>query len=83
MYSTTTHGCKFVCFLCVFCVLRCLKDTLKWRVLDIVPWHGGRVEARSAGELAHQMVLEVLSALILLTTVDKDLILKPWEINQC
>lgn len=59
--------------MCVFC---CLKDTLKWTVLDIVPWHGGRVEAHSAGELAHQVVLEVLSALILLTAVDKDLILK-------
>lgn len=56
-------------------VLRCLKDTLKWRVLDIIPWHGGCVETHSAGELAHQLVLEVLSALILLTTVDKHLVL--------
>jgi len=64
-------------------VLRFLKDTLKWRVPDIVPWHSGGVEAHSAGELAHQLVLEVLSALILLTSVDKHLVLKPWEIYGC
>lgn len=65
-------------FLCphTVCVLCCQKDTLKRRVLDIFSWHGGGVEAHGAWELAHQMVLKVLSAFILLPTVDKHLVLK-------
>lgn len=51
-------------------------DTLKRRVPDIVSWHGGGVETHSAGELAHQLVLKVLSAFILLATVDEHLVLK-------
>ena len=62
------------CTLVYFCV--CHEDTLQWRVLDVVSWHGGGVEVQSAGELAHQMVLEVLSAFVLLSTVDKHLVLQ-------
>lgn len=56
-----------------------LKDTLKWRVPDIVSWHGGGVEAHRAWELAHQLVLKVLSAFVLFATVDKHLVLKHRE----
>lgn len=62
--------------MCVFC---CLKDTLEWRVPDFVPRHGGDVEAHGAGELAHQVVLEVLPALVLLAAVDEHFVLEPWE----
>lgn len=58
------------------------KDTLQWRVLDVIPGHGGRVKAHRAGKLAHQMVLEILSALILFTSVDKHLVLKQEENNK-
>lgn len=50
---------------------------MKRRVPDVIPWYSGGVEAHGAGELAHQLVLEVLSALILLTAVDEHLVLKP------
>lgn len=46
------------------------------RVPDIISWHGGGVEVHSAGELAHQVVLEVLSTFILLATMDEHLVLK-------
>lgn len=72
-----------VAYVCVFSVLFCLKDTLQWRVPDVIPWHCGGVEAHGAGELAHELVLEVLSALILLTSVDKHLVLKRCEISGC
>lgn len=62
-------------------VLWCQKDTLKWRVSDIISGHGGGVEAHSAGELAHQLVLKVFSAFILLAAVNEHLVLKPQEIN--
>lgn len=67
---------KFSIFYVHICVLCCQKDTLKWRVPNIISWHGGGVEAHSAGELAHQLVLKVLSAFILLSTVDKHLALR-------
>lgn len=56
-------------------VLSGQKDTLKWRVLDIISWHSGSVEAHSTRELAHQLVLKVLSAFILFATVNKHLVL--------
>lgn len=58
-----------------------LKDTLQRRVLDVVSWHGRGVEAHRAGILAHQLVLEVLSALILFTSVDEHLVLKPGQMD--
>lgn len=53
-----------------------MEDTLKWRVLDIISWHGGGVEAHSTGELAHQLVLKVLPAFIFFATVDEHLVLE-------
>lgn len=55
--------------------LFCCKDTLEARVPDVVPRHGGGIEPHGTGELAHQLVLEVLSALILLSSVNEDLVL--------
>lgn len=52
------------------------EDTLQGGVPELVPRHGGGVEAHSTGELAHELILEVLSALILFTTVDKDFVLE-------
>ena len=65
------------------CALCWRKDTLEWTVLDVISWHGGGVEAHGAGELAHQLVLKVLSAFVLLATVDEHLVLKPKEMNCC
>lgn len=67
---------QFSIFYVYMCVSCCQKDTLNWRVPNIVSWHRGGVEAHSAGELAHQLVLKVLSAFIFLSTVDKHLVLK-------
>jgi len=52
-----------------------------WRVLDVISWHGGCVEAHRAGKLAHQLVLEVLPALIFFTSVDKHPVLRKREMN--
>lgn len=54
----------------------CDKDTLKWRVLDIISWHGGGVEAHSTGELVHQLVLKVLSTFIFFATMDENFVLE-------
>lgn len=59
-----------------------VKDTLKRGVPNIAPWHGGGVEAHGTGELAHQVVLKVLSAFIFFPTVDKYLVLK-WKEADC
>lgn len=59
------------------------KDTLQRRAPDVVSRDGGGVEAHGAGELAHQLVLEVLSAFILLPSVDKHLVLQPQEMYRC
>lgn len=52
------------------------EDTLKWRVLDIISWHGGGVEAHSTGKLARQLVLKVLSAFIFFATMDENFVLE-------
>lgn len=57
-------------------VLGCGEDTLKRRVLDIVFWHSGGVKAHRTGELAHQLVLKVLSAFIFFATMDENFVLE-------
>lgn len=57
-------------------MLLCDKDTLKWRVLDIISWHSGGVEAHSTGELVHQLVLKVLSTFIFFATMDENFVLE-------
>lgn len=57
----------------------CGEDTLKWTVLDIISWQGGGVEAHSTGELAHQLVLKVLSAFIFFATMDENFVLEFFQ----
>lgn len=61
----------------------CGEDTLQWAVLDVVSWHGGGVETHGTGELAHQLVLEVLSALIFFASVDENFVLQVSESIWC
>ena len=79
--SACVHASAQVC-VCVRRLWMCVrarmhKDTLQGRVPDVVPRHGGGVEAQGAGELAHQLVLEVLPAFVLLAPVDEHLVLHP------
>lgn len=52
------------------------KDTLTRRVPDVLSGCCSRVHLLSAGELAHQLGLEILPPLVLLATVDEHFVLQ-------
>lgn len=57
-------------------------DTLQRGIPDVLSRHGGCIKSDSTGELAHQLALEILPALVLLPTMDKHLVLKLWHMSK-
>lgn len=57
-------------------------DTLHVGVFNVVSRHCGDVESHSAGKLTHQLTLEIFPALVLLPTVNENLILLKSNITK-
>lgn len=53
-----------------------LMDTLQVGVPNVISRHGSDIKSDGTGELTHQLALEIFPALILLPTMDEDLVLQ-------